>query len=150
MEVRRTATEYLAAVDVRNMDKLDALLHPQFRIVVERQDEDLQLLSKAEFLWLILAEELGGDSRVVDEVSVQVSGDRALAYIRYEGHLAKFDAMQTLVRDGGQWKLIHALVWYDPKSSSAGAPRARWGNELDHPTGSSPPVQVPESSSNRR
>lgn len=149
--MRQTATEYLSAVDVRDMDKLDALLHPQFRIVVERRDEELQLLSKAEFLWLILAEELGGDARSVDEVSVEVSGNRALAYVRYEGHLAKFDAMQTLIRDGGRWKLIHALVWYDPKSSPTGAPRAKWGNVLDHQTGSlPPPSQVPESSSNKR
>ena len=114
-EVRRTAVGYLAAIDNRNMERLEQIVHPEFRIVIEQQDKQLQILTKAQLLWLVLAHELGGDSRVVDDISVKVSGSRAFAYVRYEGHQAKFDAMQTFIQQDGRWKMIHALVWYDPK-----------------------------------
>ena len=115
-EVERVVEAFFRAADGQDLETLDSLLHPEFRLVVTRPDMEVQVVDKQEFLVLMMTNLIGGRARTIDEIEARVSGDRALAHVTLEGPSAKFDAMQTYVKDGSRWTLLHSLTQYDPKT----------------------------------
>lgn len=115
-EVKRVAQTFFEAADNHQLSTLDDILHPEFRLVVTRPDMGPQTLDKREFMALMMTRIIGGKPRVIEDIATRVSGDRALTHVKLEGPYANFDAMQTFVREGEKWSLIHSLTQYDPKS----------------------------------
>lgn len=115
-EVKRVVQSFFSAADNHHLSTLDDILHPEFRLVVTRPDMGPQTLDKQEFMALMMTRIIGGKPRVIEDIATRVSGDRALTHVKLEGPYANFDAMQTFVREGSKWTLIHSLTQYDPKS----------------------------------
>ena len=115
-EVESVVQAFYRAADRQDLEALDSLLHPEFRLVVTRPDMEAQVVDKQEFLVLMMTNLIGGRVRTIDGIEVRASGDRALAHVTLEGPSAAFDAMQTYVKDGSRWTLLHSLTQYDPKN----------------------------------
>ncbi|MEM8609541.1 MAG: nuclear transport factor 2 family protein [Myxococcota bacterium] len=115
-EVKRVVESFFTAADNHHLSRLNEILHPEFRLVVTRPDMPPQTLDKQEFMALMMTKIIGGKPRTIEDIATRVSGDRALSHVKLEGPYANFDAMQTFVREGNQWALIHSLTQYDPKS----------------------------------
>ena len=115
-DLKHVVQSFFTAADNHHLSTLDEILHPEFRLVVTRPDMGPQTLDKQEFMALMMTRIIGGKPRQIEDIVTRVSGDRALTHVKLEGPYAKFDAMQTFVREGDKWSLIHSLTQYDPKS----------------------------------
>lgn len=108
--------EFVRAGDTQNRTMLEGVLHPDLRIAVTTPDKPgVQILDKQTYLELVSAKKIGGDTRKVDVRSKEVSGNRAIVHVSLVGKSARFDSMQTFVREGERWQLLYELTSYEPK-----------------------------------
>ncbi|MBI1192757.1 MAG: DUF4440 domain-containing protein [Bacteroidetes bacterium] len=114
--VRKTVEAFALAADQSDVDRLDALLHPEFRIAMNRLfgSQDLVLMSKAGYLEKIRAKEFGGTPRTLVMTDVQVKGTTATVSAVFKGSSMSFHSYLTLVQDaGGQWRVVQDVPVLD-------------------------------------
>lgn len=93
----RDAVEAFArAGDSRDLGALERVLHEQYRAtVIMSGSVEPSFMSKADYLGLIRAKKIGGDSRRVQILDVDTQGDVAFARVRLTGKQATFESIQT-------------------------------------------------------
>jgi hypothetical protein len=101
--------EFAAFADLQQAEGLERVLHPQFRAVVNRPfgSTEISLMDKATYLQLIRERKIGGDTREVHLLSVDIVNQNATVKAVFEGKALRFVTFISLVRTPeGQWQVI--------------------------------------------
>jgi ketosteroid isomerase-like protein len=112
ISIEQVVNQFAKAGDERNVAQLNNLLHDDFRLVMNRLfgSEKVDLLGKAAYLKMMEEGKLGGDSRTVKILSIDVTQNNATAKVALKGKALTFESYYQLVKNAaGQWQLINDL-----------------------------------------
>lgn len=116
-QARAVVERFAEAADARDLDALESVLHPDFRVsFVVKGTAQAQAMDRASYLGLAREGKIGGDRRRVKISSVEVNGELAFVRVRLTGAAAQFESMQTLLLSDGQWRVLNETVLFSPKS----------------------------------
>ncbi|MEL7226572.1 MAG: nuclear transport factor 2 family protein [Cyanobacteria bacterium J06576_12] len=107
--IEQAVRDFASAGDQQNVEKLETVLHPQFRAVVNRLfgSEEVSLMDKAVYLQLIEAGKIGGDERSVHILQLEVVGNNASVRAVLDGKAMHFTTFMSLVKNtDGSWQVI--------------------------------------------
>lgn len=107
--VRAALNEFLAAGDAQNVARLETVLDPTYRIVINQfmGGEGVSVISRETYLQMIGDGKLGGTPRTVDIKSVEVVGNLAHVRALLSSSELNFNAHYTLAKDkAAKWKLV--------------------------------------------
>jgi Putative lumazine-binding len=97
------------AADQQDASALDGVLHPQYRAVVHRVfgSSDLSLMDKSLYLQLIRDKKIGGDTRDIHLLEVDVVHNIAQVRAVLQGKALRFQTYISLVKlEDGTWQII--------------------------------------------
>ena len=107
--VKQVIEKFFAAGDKQDASALDALIDPNYRVVMNQLfgSTDIMTLNKEVYLQKIRAKEFGGDKRKIEVHSIHVTGKLAVADVSSKGEKMQMRSFLNLVQDAqGYWKLI--------------------------------------------
>lgn len=105
--VRRAVYAFAEAGDRQDVERLEELLDPGFRVAfVKGEDAEAVVLPRAQYLALIAEKKLGGSPREVKIGRIHRVGSFAFADVVLTRQDARFDGLMTLVQSGGTWRLL--------------------------------------------
>ncbi|GEM_PF-683986 len=138
--VRKSVEAAALAADQSDVVPLDDLLHPEFRIAMNRLfgSQDLVLMSKTAYLEKIRSKEFAGTPRTLVMTDVQVKGANAAVTAVFKGSTMSFHSYLTLVQNaGGQWWVVQDVPVLDLQQvCSAGKGTMAFAGSLDEGGGS--------------
>ncbi len=105
---------FVTAGDHRDSDQLGKLLHENFRVVANQLmgSASINVITKDQYLILIKEGKLGGDSRTVEIISLEVVNKSASAHVRLKGKALTFDTFYHLIQGtDGSWQLVEDLTY---------------------------------------
>ena len=100
---------FVTAADTRNTEQLEAILDPQFRIVMNRLfgSANVDVMTRGQYLGKIASGEFGGEARQSSISQVQVNGNTATAVVKLVGSKLTFTSTLVLVQDAkGAWLIV--------------------------------------------
>ncbi len=100
---------FVKGADQRDLKKIESVLHPQFRAVVNRLfgSADVTVMNRALYLDLLKQEKIGGDDRTIKIKSIDLEGNNAVVKATFLGKETRFDTYIQLVKDTeGKWWLV--------------------------------------------
>lgn len=112
VSIEQVVNQFAKAGDQRDVVQLKNLLHDDFRLVLNRLlgGEKVDLLGKEAYLKLMEEGKLGGDSRTVKILSIDITMNNATAKVALKGKALTFESYYQLVKNAaGQWQLINDL-----------------------------------------
>ena len=111
--VRRALDDFFTAADRKDWQTIDMLLASDF----EFYSDDLMKLDRARFLNAMREDEMEIAQLELKDVSVLLSEDAAMAFVRYgvdlessiHGEPYNMRSIETVVyrKEGGRWKMLH-------------------------------------------
>lgn len=110
--IEQLITQFAKAGDQRDAVSLKNLLHDDFRLVMNRLfgSEKVDLLGKSAYLKMIEEGKIGGDTRTLKILSIDITQNNAMAKAALKGKALTFESYYQLVKNGeGQWQLINDL-----------------------------------------
>lgn len=110
--VEQLVNQFAKAGDQRDVAQLKNLLHDDFRLVMNRLfgSEKVDLLGKEAYLKMMEEGKLGGDTRTVKIISIDITQNNAAAKVALKGKALTFESYYQLVKNAaGQWQLINDL-----------------------------------------
>jgi hypothetical protein len=115
--VRALVREFIAAGDVRDADRLQRILHHQYRVAVNQfmDSPDVRVIDRPSYLTMIREGKLGGTTRKLDIESTEITGH--VAYVRAvaTSETLRFDTLFVLMRDvEGKWWLVSETPYITP------------------------------------
>lgn len=100
---------FSSGADQQDVGRLDKILHPQYRAVVNRLfgSTDLSLMDKSLYLQLVQDKKIGGDTREVYLLQTEINGNVACVKAILEGKVLRFTTFISLVKlPDGTWQII--------------------------------------------
>ena len=113
-----TVKAFAKAADDRNHKALDKLLHPKFRSVTNRLfgSMDLSQMNKTAYIDLIKQGKIGGDKRVVEILSLDITAYNACVKARFTGEQLVFTTYILLVKNAEeQWQVVDDMPVVEKK-----------------------------------
>jgi hypothetical protein len=110
--IEQTVNQFAKAGDARDVAQLKMLLHDEFRLAMNRLfgSETVTLLTKAAYIKMMEDGKLGGDSRSVQILSIDITESNAAVKVALKGKALTFQSYYHMVKNGaGQWQLINDL-----------------------------------------
>ncbi len=110
--VEQVVIQFAKAGDQRDIAQLKKLLHDDFRIAMNRLfgSENVDFLTKPSYIKMMEEGKLGGDSRSVKILSVDITENNAAVKVSLKGKALTFQSYYHLVKNvAGQWQLINDL-----------------------------------------
>ncbi len=117
-KVRYAILQFVKAGDARSKATLDSILHTDFRVVANQLNgsNTLVIINKAQYLGLLEARKLGGDTRSVQFETIEVVENNASVRATLTGTTTVFQSFYHLVKNSsGQWLLIQDLPFVTKK-----------------------------------
>jgi Putative lumazine-binding len=108
-KIEAVVREFSAAGDQQDAARLEKILHPQYRAVVNRLfgSPDLSLMDRALYLQLISDKKIGGDTREVFLLQIDLLGNTASVKSIFRGKVLNFTTFVSLVKlPDGTWQII--------------------------------------------
>jgi len=108
-KIEAVVTTFSNAGDLQDALKLDKILHPQFRAVVNRAfgSSDLSLMDKAIYLQLMKDKKIGGDKREVFLLQTDIGKNIATVKAILQGRELRFTTFISLVKlENGEWQIV--------------------------------------------
>ena len=112
-QITEAVQHYVTAGDQRNVESLDSILHPQFRVVANQLlgNSEVSIITKDQYFQLILAGKLGGDNRTVEITSVQIIHNNAAVTVKLKGRALSFESLYHLIRINNTWQMVEDLPY---------------------------------------
>jgi hypothetical protein len=110
--IEQVVNQFAKAGDARDVVQLKTLLHDEFRLAMNRLfgSETVTLLTKAAYLKMMEDGKLGGDSRTVQILSIDITENNAAVKVALKGKALTFQSYYHLVKNVlGQWQIINDL-----------------------------------------
>lgn len=117
-KVRDAVLQFIEAGDSRNLVALDAVLHPEFRVIANQLNggTTTAVINRSDYLALIDSGKLGGDKRTVKIESLEVVENNAAVRATITGTTTVFQTFYHVIRtERGQWQLIQDLPFITKK-----------------------------------
>ncbi len=108
-KIETVVRAFSSAGDQQDATRLDKILHPQYRAIVNRLfgSPDLSLMDKALYLQLIADKKIGGDTREVFILQTDIEGNTAFVKAILNGKVLRFTTLVSLVKlPDGTWQII--------------------------------------------
>ena len=108
-KINETIQAYSLAGDQRDIARLDTILHPQYRSLVHRAlgGADLNVMDKVSYLQLMADKKIGGDTRKLHILHVDVNGNVAQVKVILQGSVLKFTTYISLVKmTDDNWQIV--------------------------------------------
>lgn len=108
-QVINAVKEFADAADQRDADRLDKIMHKDYRSVVNRLfgSAEVSIMNKTLYLDLLKKGKIGGDQRSVNINSVNVIGNNAVVNVSLTGKELVFHSFMQLVKaPSGEWLVI--------------------------------------------
>jgi Putative lumazine-binding len=108
-KIEAVVREFSAAGDKQDVTRLGKILHPQYRAVVNRLfgSTELSLMDRALYLQLISDKKIGGDTREVFLLQIDLVGNTASVKSIFRGKVLNFTTFVSLVKlPDGTWQII--------------------------------------------
>ena len=108
-QITATIEQFIKAGDARDVATLDNLLHPEYRAIMNRLfgSEDVGTISKSDYLGLIKDGTIGGDTRQINIVDVDVVNHNARVKAVLNGNDWVFTSYFLLAENvKGNWKIV--------------------------------------------
>jgi Putative lumazine-binding len=112
VSIEQVVNQFAKAGDLRDVVQLKNLLHDDFRLAMNRLfgSETVTLLTKPAYLKMVEDGKLGGDSRSVQILSIDITENNAAVKVSLKGKALTFQSYYHLVKNvAGQWQLINDL-----------------------------------------
>lgn len=112
-KIIQSVNTYIEAGDSRNAPQLDAVLHSNFRAVFNQLlgSNEVKIVSKELYLQLIADGKLGGDTRKLEILSVDIVENNATVKVKLIGKTLTFQSFYQLIKVDGNWQLIQDLPY---------------------------------------
>ncbi len=115
-DIATAVRAFAAAADARDLPALDAILHPDFRVLFTSAGvQGVKTLPRALYLQLAREGKVGGVPREVNVSDMRGRADLAWAEVRLDGAAATFTSVMTLARTDARWLVIEDATVYAPK-----------------------------------
>jgi Putative lumazine-binding len=109
IKIGEVVRAFSALGDKQDAAGLDKILHPQYRAVVHRAlgSADLSLMDKILYLQLMRDKKIGGDTREVHLLQVDVVNNIASVRAVFQGKAFRFTTYISLVKlENGEWQIV--------------------------------------------
>lgn len=109
LAVSELVHDFSKSADQRDGKRMQSILHKDFRAIVNQAmgSKEVQLIDKASYLDLMKKEVIGGDTREVTILSIDMEDKNAVVKARFAGKELVFTTfIQAVKTDGGSWKLM--------------------------------------------
>lgn len=112
-QIIEAVQQYITAGDLRNLESLDSILHPQFRVVANQLlgNSEVSIITKDQYLQLVRAGKLGGDNRTVEITSVQIIHNNAAVTVKLKGKALSFESLYHLIKINNTWQMVEDLPY---------------------------------------
>lgn len=112
IQIKDTVHLFAKAIEDRNANQLELLLHKDFRVVANKYptEDKLSILSKDVYLSLIELEKIGGSRYDVIFDYVSVEDHSATVIVKFQGIDSSMYLTLILVESEGEWKIIEDLA----------------------------------------
>lgn len=100
---------FCEGADHRDVDRLDGVLHANYRAIVNQAfgANEVQLMDKPMYLDLIKKKVIGGDTREVTILSIDVEDKIAVVKAKFAGKQLNFTTFIQVVHDvDGEWRVM--------------------------------------------
>lgn len=108
-KIEKAVKEFVATADAQDADKMATILDPNFSSLVNRLfgAETTSVTSKEDYVALLREKKIGGDSRKVEILSIDVQGENASVKAIFDGTKLKFTSYLLLAKDKeGVWRVV--------------------------------------------
>jgi Domain of unknown function (DUF4440) len=110
---------FARASDRRDTPALEALLHPEFRVVFNvKPGAAPKVLDRAQYLQMARDGKIGGPDRNVSVVNLSVTEGFATGTSRMVHEKATFQSVFSLIQSDGQWLLLQEAVLMSPNTAA--------------------------------
>ncbi len=95
--------------DNRDVKQLQNLLHENYRAIVNQAfgSKEVQFMDKTMYLDLLKKEAIGGDTRTVIILSIDMEDNNAIVKAKFTGQELTFTTFIQLIEDvDGEWRII--------------------------------------------
>ena len=108
-KIESAVREFVATADAQNAEKMANILDPNFSSLANRLfgAETTSITSREVYIKLLKEKKIGGDSRKVEILTIDVQGDNAFVKAIFDGSKLKFTSYLFLAKDqGGVWRIV--------------------------------------------
>lgn len=98
--------------DERNTILLESVLHPDFRVTINRfmGKENVTVITREAYLSMMAEGKIGGEKRTIKILSIDVQDHQAVAKVILTSSTMKFTSNLQFVKDSkGKWLLINDM-----------------------------------------
>lgn len=113
-DIKRVILQQLEGSAARDVPKMKAVMHDDFRIVINDKVKGPFILDLATMMGMYEQGRFGGEVKPIEMVTMDVVSDlNAIVKVRELGAKATFHWYITLVKMGGDWKIIEETVFVE-------------------------------------
>jgi len=113
IQIKDKVIEFAQAIEHRDINQLDKLLHKDFRVVANQYPtkEKLSILSKEVYLSLMQSEKIGGAKYEVRFDYVSVEDHSATVIVHFKGEKSNMYLTLLLIESVNEWKIIEDMTY---------------------------------------
>lgn len=109
-ELRSLVAKFVKGGDEQNVEILEEVLHPEYRITFAfTGDTKVTILTKEIYLRMLQEKKLGGVKRNMNIEDVTIRGNVAVVRANLLSPVMKFDIFFSFINTGAGWRLISDL-----------------------------------------
>ncbi|SHH86835.1 Putative lumazine-binding [Chryseolinea serpens] len=104
---------YVSALAQRSVETIDSLLHPEFKVIVNKSvpHQLSAFLSKTNYLDMIRSGKAGGDDYQIEDLSLHVMGPTAMAQYTLRGRQTIMHVFLQLIQEGEDWRIVSNMPY---------------------------------------
>lgn len=111
-QVEATIQNFVTGGDERNIAILEAVLHPDFRVTINRfmGNDGITVITRESYLSMITSGKIGGEKRSIKIISIDVQDHIAVAKVILMSATLKLTNNLQFIKDSkGNWLLINDM-----------------------------------------
>lgn len=108
-QVAAAVKTFVKSADKQDMERMDAILHQEYRTVVNRLfgSDKVSVMDKSTYLSMMKEGKIGGDKRKIEIKEIKIHGNNAMVEATFTGEKLVFETFLQLAKDvSGEWKVI--------------------------------------------
>lgn len=112
IQIKDKVVEFANAIELRDVNQLEKLLHENFRVVANQYptEDKLSILSKEVYLSLIKSNKIGGTKYHVKFDYVSVENHSATVITKFQGAKSNMYLTLLLIQNGKEWQIIEDMA----------------------------------------
>lgn len=110
-QVTQCVERFVKGADQQDQSAIASVLHDHFRVMLNPGNDEVQLISKDQYLSLIKEKKIGGTPRTLSIDQIDVYGSKtAKVKAQLSSEKMTFYSYYSLVKVNGNWQIVQDLV----------------------------------------